>query len=343
MISVKYNNKECFYYYNRYQMKFQETHFEEYINAINKINLHPKLEKSYLHFPNSIDKLGNLIFYGPSGVGKYSQTLYSIKKYSHSDLKYEKKLSIIFNKDVYYFKISDIHYEIDMSLLGCNSKLLWHDIYQQIVDIISAKSEKSGIIVCKEFHNIHSELLENFYSYMQDNNTSNINIKFILLTEEISFIPDSILNCCEVINVSRPAKIAYGKIIKNKLPNDLKVESITNIKNLHVNINELMYPHKIICEKIMKEMISVSNLKFLKFRDYLYDIFIYNLNIIECIWFITTSLILQNHIDKKHTSVIMLKMYNFLKYYNNNYRPIYHLESYLFYLTSIIHGYTTSV
>ena len=86
-------------------MKFQETHFEEYINAVNKINIHPKLEKVYSHFPGSIEKLGNIIFYGPSGVGKYSQMLYSIKKYSHSELKYEKKLSLVFNKDVYFFKI----------------------------------------------------------------------------------------------------------------------------------------------------------------------------------------------------------------------------------------------
>ena len=253
-------------------MKFQETHFEEYINSLNKLNLHSKLEKVYSHFPDSINKLGNLIFYGPGGIGKYTQMLYSIKKYSHSDLKYEKKLSIVFNKDVYFFKISDIHYEVDMSLLGCNSKLLWHDIYQQIVDIISAKTEKSGIIVCKEFHNIHSELLENFYSYMQDNNASNINIKFILLTEELSFIPDNILNCCEVISISRPSKMSYTKISRQKLPVNLKIENITNIKNLHVEITELMCPHKIICDKIIKEIVNVNNLKFLKFRDYLYEI-----------------------------------------------------------------------
>jgi hypothetical protein len=320
-------------------MKFQETHFEEYINAITKqINIHPKLEKIYSHFPSSIDKLGNLIFYGPSGVGKYSQMLYSIKRYSHSDLKYEKKLSIVFNKDVYFFKISDIHYEIDMSLLGCNSKLLWHDIYQQIVDIISAKSEKSGIIVCKEFHNIHSELLENFYSYMQDNNASNINIRFILLTEELSFIPDNVLNCCEVINVSRPSKIAYTKCSKQKLPNDLKLENIANIKNL-INENVNSCPYKIICDKIIKEMINVNNLKFLKFRDYLYDIFIYNLDITDCIWYILTVLINEKHIKKEDMSKILLKTYIFLKYYNNNYRPIYHLESYLFYLVSIVHGF----
>jgi hypothetical protein len=320
-------------------MKFQETHFEEYISSVNKINLHPKLEKVYSHFPSSINKLGNLIFYGPSGIGKYSQMLYSIKRYSHSDLKYEKKLSIVFNKDVYFFKISDIHYEVDMSLLGCNSKLLWHDIYQQIVDIISAKTEKSGIIVCKEFHSIHNELLENFYSYMQDNNASNINIKFILLTEELSFIPDNILNCCEVISVSRPSKMSYTKISKQKLPINLKIENITNIKNLHVEINELMCPYKIICDKIVKEMVNINNLKFLKFRDNLYDIFIYNLDITDCIWYIMTNLINQEHIKRDKLSLIMVKTYNFLKYYNNNYRPIYHLESYLFYLISIIHGF----
>jgi hypothetical protein len=320
-------------------MKFQETHFEEYISSLNKLNLHPKLEKVYSHFPSSINKLGNLIFYGPSGIGKYSQMLYSIKKYSHSDLKYEKKLSIIFNKDVYFFKISDIHYEIDMSLLGCNSKLLWHDIYQQIVDIISTKTEKSGIIVCKEFHNIHNELLENFYSYMQDNNASNINIRFILLTEELSFIPDNILNCCEVISLSRPSKMSYTKISRQKLPVNLKIENITNIKNLHVEINELMCPYKIICDKIVKDMVNINNLKFLKFRDNLYDIFIYNLDITDCIWYIMTTLINQEHIKKPNMSLIMIKTYNFLKYYNNNYRPIYHLENYLFYLISIIHGF----
>ena len=319
-------------------MKFLETHFEEYTNAVIKENLHPKLDKLFNKFPNSLDKLGNLIFYGPSGVGKYSQMLYSIKKYSPTELKYEKKISLTYDKKQYFFKISDIHYEIDMSLLGCNSKLLWHDIYQQIVDILSAKTDKTGIIVCKDFHNIHSELLENFYSYMQDNNENAINVKFILLTEEISFIPDSIINCCEIINIGRPSKISYTKCLKQKMPIDMKIENIVNIKYLHVNVCELMFPYKIICDKILKEMSEIEDLKFLKFRDLLYDIFIYNLDITDCIWYILTNLINQKKIKKENLSNILLKTYNFLKYYNNNYRPIYHLESYLFYLTSIIHG-----
>ena len=125
---------------------------------------------------------------------------------------------------------NDIHYEVDMSLLGCNSKLLWHDIYQQIIDIISAKTDKSGIIVCKNFQDIHSELLDNFYSYMQKNSSPTIDLKFIIITEEISFFPDNILNCCEIINVSRPTKNAYVKCVKAKFPSKIKLENIS-IKN----------------------------------------------------------------------------------------------------------------
>lgn len=320
-------------------MKFLESHFEEYTNEVCKLNLHPKLEKSYSRFPDMLNNFGNLIFYGPSGVGKYSQMLHAIKKYSPTELKYEKKISLTYDKKQYFFKISDIHYEIDMSLLGCNSKLLWHDIYQQIVDVLSAKTNKIGIIVCKNFHNIHSELLENFYSYIQDNNSLSVSIKYILLTEEVSFIPDSIINCCEIINIPRPTKIAYTKCSRQKIQNNLKIENIVNIKYLHTSINALRTPHKIICDKIIKDIIEVDNLKFLKFRDLLYDIFIYNLDITDCIWYILTILTRLKKIKTKNMSDILLKTYKFLKFYNNNYRPIYHLESYLFYLISIIHGY----
>jgi hypothetical protein len=318
-------------------MKFHETHFEEYIK---KENLHPKLEKMYHNnFPKTINKLGNLIFYGPSGVGKYTQMLNSIKKYSQTELKYEKKISLTFNKQQYFFKISDIHFEIDMSLLGCNSKLLWHEIYQQIIDIVSAKHERTGIIVCKYFHEIHSELLENFYSYMQKNNSIFINLKFIIISEHISFIPDNILNCCEIINVSRPSKATYTKCLKTKLPNNLKLENITNIKNLHLFNEDIMLHYKIICNKIINSIININDLNFQKFRDLLYDIFIYNLDITECIWYILSSLIEKKLIKKEHLTSIMIKTYCFFQYYNNNYRPIYHLENYLFFLATKIYDY----
>jgi hypothetical protein len=164
-----------------------------------------------------------------------------------------------------------------------------------------------------------------------------IDIKYIILTEEISFIPDNILNCCEIIPITRPSKQSYSKILKTPLSKDIKLENIINIKNCQTGINELMYPYKIICDKIIQEIIN-NDIKFLKFRDLLYDIFIYNLDITDCIWYILTELINKNKINDKLSNVL-IKTYKFLQYYNNNYRPIYHLENYLFYLITIIHGY----
>ena len=149
-------------------MKYYESHFDEYIIKNNLNNMHPEL--NFLSKTlNKFDNFKNLIFYGPSGTGKYTQALSLIKNLSPLSLKYEKKLLTVFNKVEYFIKISDIHYEIDMALLGCNSKLLWHEIYLQIIDIICTKQVKYGIIICKNFHEIHSELLDIFYSYMQKN------------------------------------------------------------------------------------------------------------------------------------------------------------------------------
>jgi hypothetical protein len=326
-------------------MKIYETHFNEYINKNEIKSLHPKMNKIYNDsFPLLLNDLKNIIFYGPSGIGKYTQMLCSIKKYSLSNLKYEKKISILFNKQQYFFKISDIHYEIDMSLLGCNSKLLWHEIYQQIIDSIIVKPTKSGIIVCTQFQEIHGELLENFYSYMQHHNSKyskNIKLIFIIISQELSFIPENIINCCQVINLSRPNATTYNNCFKNKLNQKIKsVETITNIKNIYDKSNIiLMASHKIICNKIIDNILNVNELKFLKFRDLLYDIFIYNLNITNCIWYILNELINKQHINSQQLSKILVKTYIFFQYYNNNYRPIYHVESYFYFLISIIHNY----
>ena len=319
-------------------MKFYETNFEEYITENERVNLHPKNNEIYKKLPENICNLPNLIFYGPSGTGKYTQMLKSIKKYSPTDIKYEKKISLTYNKQQYFLKISDIHYEVDFSLLGCNAKQLWHEMYQQIIDIISSKTYKSGIIVCKFFNEIHIELLEIFYSYMQKNYEINVNLKFIIITEELSFIPDNILNCCEIIKIARPAKTTYLKCLKKKIIN-FKPNVITNIKILHLNNENLMLPYKIICNKIIDNLININTLKFLSFRDILYDIFIYNLDITECVWYILVFLIENNTVCSKDISDILIKTYIFFQYYNNNYRPIFHVEKYFLYLAKIIHKF----
>lgn len=314
-------------------MKLFETHFEHYLSANSENSLHPALTELYKQFPDKIQNLKNLIFYGPKGAGKYTQMLVAIKKYSASELKYEKKISVTYNKNLYFFKISDIHFEIDMSLIGCHSKMLWNEVYNQIIDIILAKNEKSGVIVCKYFHNIHSELLDIFYSYMQSLNNNNIDLKFILITEELSFIPDNILNCCQLIKVARPSRNTYNKCLKIKLKKTDNLNEITNIKNIHLAVTQLMRPNEIICNKIVEFILNKDEINFYIMREHLYDIFIYNLDVYECIWFILDKLITLKKIHSQDMTDILLKTYTFLQYYNNNYRPIYHFEYFILYLT----------
>lgn len=325
-------------------MKFLDTHFEDYLQTNATNNMHTKIDAVIELMPEQLEDFKNLIIYGPPGVGKYSQMLQLLSKYSPSELKYEKKICVVFNKQSYFFKISDIHYEVDLSLLGCNSKLLWHDIYMQIVDAISAKPRKVGVIVCKYFNKIHTELLEIFYSYMQYNAKQNINLKFILITEELSFIPENILKCCQVIPISRPTKKQYQKAIPKEndlLIDNVEVNEITNIKHLQMikckydaNISNVF---KGVCNQIIKDIVNIDDNNFVKFRDAIYDIFIYNLDVSECVWHIISSLVKDGYIKDKFLTDIMKKTYEFFLLYNNNYRPIYHIESLLFTIASYIH------
>ena len=378
-------------------MKFYETHFDEYNTSVDRYNLHPELTQIFSEFPKCLSKFENLIVYGAPGVGKYSQVLHFLKGYSPSELKYEKKMKIETDKQSYTYCISDIHYEIDMSFLGCNSKILWHELFLQIVDIISMKPDKIGIIVCKNFQMIHSELLDIFYQYMQQYNNTymNILIKYVIITEHISFIPDNILNSCEKISIARPTGNAYQTLLEiNKVNGgnvlaEINSANLLNLKELHSfshveNANELPVDiFNIVCNQIIEEIEEISKMmrnsdvvdpmrglrnsdvvdpmhvdpmhvdnnivgpdpiilvprnsdkikpiNFSKFRDSIYDILIYNLDVADCLWYILSHFIENGSVGKHHVSRIMTKLYPFLKYYNNNYRPIYHLESILFY------------
>ena len=107
--------------------------------SVEKQNIHKELIPLIKQFPQQIENFDNMIVYGPSGVGKYSQVLYFLKKYSPTNMKYQTSITIENDKKKYSYNISDIHYEVDMALLGCNSKVLWHSIYQNVLDIVCLK------------------------------------------------------------------------------------------------------------------------------------------------------------------------------------------------------------
>ena len=319
-------------------MKFLDTHFDDYIQTANKVSLHPTLKNKFDSFPDDINQLKNVIIYGPSGVGKYTQLLLAIKKYSPSELKYEKKLTVTYNKVNYYFKISDIHFEIDMALLGCNSKLLWNDIYINIMDVLSARTNKTGIIVCKNFHRIHSELLDCFYSYIQQHNT-NVNLIYFIVTEGVSFIPDNIVNNFHIISVPRPLRMNYNKILGKKLSTESSLTTIHNIKSLITDTKSFTLNVAIYVDKLYDLMNNPNALKFIHFRDVVYAIFIYDMEIGNVILLVLKKIFSNHSLSSDMISAIYLDTFSFLQFYNNNYRPIYHLENYLYSLITKIHGF----
>ena len=318
-------------------MKFHETKFEEYINSCNKRDLHPELDEI-----KNIDRnaFNNIIFYGPPGVGKYTQTLKFLKQYSDSGLKYERKINMNYQKKYHYtFKISDIHYEIDMELLGCNAKMLWNEIYKSILDIVSSKTKKIGFIVCKNFHKIHSELLDIFYSYMQSLTHKNISISFIIVSESVSFIPDNILKRCKVIPIKRPTKTKYKYALRKTSINNIDITKLNNIKDIIAGNANVFNENKKIVNSVINYIEHYKNINYYDFRDMLYNIFIYHLDLNECIWEIIDYFVQKNMINGEKMYKINKFMYEFLVKYNNNYRPIYHLERFVLYLCRIVHEF----
>tara|TARA_B100000900_G_scaffold414604_1_gene441729 strand:- start:2862 stop:3848 length:987 start_codon:yes stop_codon:yes gene_type:complete len=313
----------------------------------NLINYNKLLNK----LPSLLKDLPNILLFGPPCSCKYIQALKIIKYYSPSSLKYEKKLYIESLKTNHIIKISDIHYEIIMDNLTCNSKQLFHDIYNNILDAIRISNNKIGIILLRNFHNIDNELLEVFYSYMQQNIDDTIIVKFIIITKDISFIPNNIIDKSNVYNMNKLKSNSYIKIsnknnkqlLKSSLNNDNidiydNISNVNTIKYLELNTENLniLDLNNSICNFITNIIIE-NKVDFNLIRNSVYNILIYNLNIYDCVYKILENIILlKNDLSNQFIDNIYIKTCDFLKNYNNNYRPIYHLESYILYLITII-------
>jgi hypothetical protein len=317
--------------------------FDDYIKQVNTFDLHKHIKND--DFVNE-----HLILYGPSGIGKYSQALKYIKEYSPTKCKYEKKMTYLFqNKKEYLYKISDVHFEIDMELLGCNSKVLFNNLFYHIVEIIGSRMSKFGIILCKNFHKIHSELLDIFFTYMQNLIHKKIKIQYVIISEHISFIPDNILSRCQIISLTRPTKTAYMqcikahtlkskkyKVNKDAFKNTLEdVNNIQNINNILYNTNELNQIHKKHINNIIHAMENTTEVSFGDLRDLLYNLLIYNIDIYVFIFYTLDHFINNKKLNSDNIKPVLYEIYHFFAQYNNNYRPIFHLERiyYILYIT----------
>lgn len=287
--------------------------FHEYITRVETFNLHskeapqlalycPPLSPSLCHLPN-------LVFYGAPGIGKYSQALFLLSK--HGKLTNRKKIAIYDdtkksdNKPLCHIWASDIHYEIDMQEL---TRETWHVIHQQICEIVSARplGEKHGVIMCLNFHRISPTLLNSFHTFMQmtakrisPSSSSSPVIRFLFITETLTFIPPSILHTCDVVSLARPSMISYARAIHanhqmgcsiSQIQDDLRKEyvrprkTITNFEACQLGFT---HPRK---SKTRQQCVAIQNrhVPFVKRRPisgpYLNDMRLLDVDVENVIW-----------------------------------------------------------
>jgi len=275
---------------------------KNYDKYLQQIKLTKKKE-SYFDLELSETKTNHYLFYNKNNYNGYLYSLQAIKKYSPSNLKYSRKIELQLNNNEYLFNISDIHVEIDFTLLGVNECNIFQELFVHIKENM-LHNKRFIIILCLNFEHIKKELLKIFYSFMNDNG-----IKFIFISNQVSFLEENILNNIVV------------KRIENK--NSTEISPQTTLNSNILCINEIV------------EIIIHKNKSFVEIRDKLYNLLIKNYNIYDYVMGILFKLIEMKYIDKDNIDKIFKKTIHILKKYNNNYRSIFHLEHLILFLMNI--------
>jgi hypothetical protein len=133
------------------------------------------------------------------------------------------------------------------------------------------------------------ELLQIFYTFIR-----NKNISFIFTTQHVSFLPSTLKNKCQIIHLKKE-------------------------KNVDYSTQYITYCNEII------EFVKEKKDDLFLLRELLYNLLTYNCNMHSCFYYIYSSLLRSGHIDNK----ILPELIDIIKKYNTNYRPIYHLESFV--------------
>lgn len=320
----------------RIYMNISEYKFDDYVNAKrNEYDIHPNISEVNDRIHKS-GKPTNVIYYGPDGVGKYSCALDYISRYSQGGLGYEKKMVVETSKGDINVRLSNVHFEVDLGLLGCNAKQLWNDIIKHIYDVLSLRKERMAFVLCKNFQDIHAELLDVFYSYMQTTNRA-IRVNFVILTNCTSFIPCNIVRRCLKVRVPRPSK-QHATALRKEPVKACDISTASNLRKWKDGITGSQ--HDCIVDDIVKAITDIQPDKhkfdFISLRDRVYDINVMGFNPWAVAWGIIQKLLVDGHIPESRSREVVDETACFLELFNNNYRPIYHLERYVYFLATVV-------
>ena len=93
-----------------------------------------------------------------------------------------------------------------------------------------------------------------------------------------------------------------------------------------------------IVDYIVDAILNYENIDMMSMRDHIYSILIFQHDVYRTLYGVLARLTETGHLSRDCLCDLFIFTYQFLKFYNNNYRPIYHLENYVYYLCKIING-----
>jgi DNA polymerase III delta prime subunit len=293
---------------------------------------------------NLIDKLNNLckkdisniLFYGPSNVGKMTlvnsllNTYYKTQIIEKTNIIKLNSRDIKFNSSKYYFKIILNNYY--------NKKNF--DLLIKYLCENNEVNNKCKLIIIKNIEFIELDSFKIVKNIIEKKYNS---IRFIFITSKLSKINDFIKGFFLLIRVPKPCKqelfehikTIYPTISKSKITKVLKETSeLTEIfMKLEINIiNSYNDPYITKSNKLVKLIESKKTSNILKIRELIYDLMAKNYNLNKIYIHIFKSLINSNYDNV--TKLNIIKLYS--KYNNNNFKNIIHIESLLINIMNIL-------
>ena len=138
--------------------------------------------------------------------------------FSPSGLSSEKKLVLPDSSHTEPLAIatSDTHFEVDMGLAAYGSRAAWANIHSAIVSAVVVRARKEAIVICKNAHLGHPDLLRVLFSYMQDRGDG-VELRYVFLAEHLTAIPDAVVSRCRVVPVPRPARAMQLRCLGREL------------------------------------------------------------------------------------------------------------------------------
>ena len=258
----------------------------------------------------------DLIVYGTDGSNKEEAVGAFLESASPSSLKYERKLVCETPKSRFFVRVSDIHYSLDLNLLGPAGLVMWNCIVDQIRGSIAASGKREGLVVCYSVEGYSAEVLNAVGQCIGDLMGRTVRIFFWFITSSMCCLPRRIAECCAV----------------HRVPQGLVVQ-----KSWETLSSENM------AKNIFSEIEKGDSLEIGRLRETLYSNEIVLLTIHNIVWPLLRMVVDERAVRGRNMTV--RELYKLTKLclsccngYEGSYRPIFHLERLALELSKAVDG-----